>query len=45
MTYIGICGLSIIIDLKTFNVNVIGFIKCDGEFSFKRNSIQFSSKN
>ncbi len=41
----GICGSSIIIDFVRSNVNVIGLIKCDGESSFKRYSIQFSSKN
>jgi len=32
------------IDLKRFNVNVIGLIKCDEESSFKMKSFQNSSK-
>ena len=40
----GIFGSSIIRDFLTSSVTVIGLIKCDGVSSFKRTSIQFSSK-
>ncbi len=44
MIYMGIFVSSMIIDLKRFNVNVIGLIKCDEESSFEIKSFQNSSK-